>query len=225
MQENMSEDLPHTSLRAILFDYGMVLSGPPNETAWLRLRTLLALDDELFQRCYWSHRHAYDAGALSGEAYWRLIADEAGNGSLSRAEIDCLIEADVDLWTDLNRPMIDWVQRLQRAGIATGVLSNIGDEMERGILHKHPWLAEFQHLTWSHRLKTAKPDSAIYEHAAKGLGVLPPQILFIDDKLENIEAALRCGLLAIQYSSWNALVATLTGAGFGALLETPPRLP
>ena len=216
---------PPAPLRAILFDYGMVLTGPPNPDAWARLRATTGLDEQALQRGYWGHRHDYDRGHLSGQTYWQRIAAEAGLPVLSREALTTLYDADTDLWTDLNLPMAEWAQSLHRAGIPTGILSNIGDEMEAGVLRKHPWLSAFQHITWSHRLSTAKPDPEIYRHAAEGLAQSPFNILFIDDKLENIEAAHNAGMQTIQYSAHPAFVAEMHHRGLASLLEDPPRLP
>ncbi len=212
-------------IRAILFDYGLVLSGPPNPSAWSRMRSVTNLDEDAFHGGYWKHRHAYDSGHLSADAYWKLIAAEAGLPVPSLEDLAALYDADTDLWTDLNLPMAEWAQSLQRAGIPTGILSNIGDQMEAGVLRKHPWLSGFNHITWSHRLSTAKPDPQIYCHAAEGLGHFPCNILFIDDKLENIEAAHRSGMHTIQYSTHQAFIAELKQRSLASLLEDPPRLP
>lgn len=221
----MTDPQSPPAIRAILFDYGMVLSGPPNPSAWSRLRSITALEEDQLHSGYWKHRHSYDSGALSGLAYWKLIAAEAGLPGFSSQDLGSLFEADTDLWTDLNLPMAEWAQSLQRAAIPTGILSNIGDQMEAGVLRKHPWLAAFHHITWSHRLNTAKPDPAIYRHAADGLGQSPSHILFIDDKLENIEAATRCGMQTVHYGSHPDFLITMRDRGLASLLDDPPRLP
>ena len=214
-----------TPVRAILFDYGMVLSAPPNPNAWSRLRSLTTLDGDRLHAGYWKHRHDYDSGHLNGASYWQLIAAEAGLPVPTDQSLTDLYNADTDLWTDLNLPMAEWAQSLHRARIPTGILSNMPDQMELGVLRKHPWLRDFNHITWSHRLSTAKPDLAIYRHAAQGLGVSPFNILFLDDKLENLEAARNTGMQTIQYSSHEAFVEEMTHRGFNSLLEDPPHLP
>jgi putative hydrolase of the HAD superfamily len=73
--------------------------------------------------------------------------------------------------------------------------------MSAGLLAKHDWLQAFNHHTWSYTLNIAKPEAAIYVHAAEGLHTPPANILFIDDRAENIEAALAVGMQAIQYTS------------------------
>ena len=214
-----------TRIRAILFDYGMVLSAPPNPEAWSRLRSLTTLDEDQLHEGYWKHRHDYDRGDLKGASYWQLIAAEFGLPVPTDQNLTDLYDADTDLWTDLNLPMAEWAQSLQRAGIPTGILSNMPDQMELGVVRKHPWLRDFQHITWSHRLSTAKPDLAIYRHAADGLGLSPFNILFVDDKLENLEAARNTGMQTIQYSTHEAFVQELTHRGLTSLLDSPPRLP
>lgn len=218
---------PHlpTPIRALLFDYGMVLSGPPNPAAWSRLRSITDLEEVRFHQSYWQHRDAYDRGDLTGPAYWKLIAAEAGLPALSSEDLNSLLDADTDLWTDLNLPMAEWAQSLHRAGIPTGILSNMPDAMELGVRRKHPWLDDFDHRTWSHRLNTAKPDPAIYRHAAQGLAQSPFNILFLDDKLENIEAAHNAGMQTVQYSTHEAFLTEMKHRGLAALLEDPPRLP
>jgi putative hydrolase of the HAD superfamily len=205
-------------IHAVLFDYGMVLSGPPDPAAWSRIRTITNLSEDVLQREYWAHRHAYDRGDLNGETYWRAAATGAGI-VLTPAQLTDLIAADTDLWSQLNTPMLDWAQRLQRNGIPTGILSNIGDAMSAGLLAKHDWLQAFNHHTWSHTLNLAKPEAAIYLHAAEGLHTPPSSILFIDDRAENIEAALAVGMQAIQYTDHTAFVHEMQARNLNYLLQ------
>lgn len=188
-----------TPVQAVLFDYGMVLSGPADPAAWARIRSISGLSEDLLHREYWAHRHAYDRGDLNAEGYWNAAAHGASI-TLTPTQLTQLIAADVDLWSQLNPPMVQWSQRLRRARIRTGILSNIGDAMATGLLVRHPWLTDFDHCTWSHTLNLAKPEPEIYLSAAQGLATPPENILFIDDKPENIAAAISTGMQAIQYN-------------------------
>ena len=190
---------PAQPIQAVLFDYGLVLSGPPDPTAWAAMQSILQAKDPAFHEAYWRPRHDYDRGTLSGPDYWHQVAAELGH-PLTAPELDQLLDADITLWTQPNQPMIDWAAQLQAAGIRTGILSNLGDAMETGILARLPWLKDFHHHTFSHRLLTAKPDPTIYTHAAQGLGVSPANILFLDDRADNIQAAHESGMQAIQYT-------------------------
>lgn len=215
----MPAPLASSTVDAVLFDYGLVLSGPPSPAAWQRMKDILHAGEAEFHAAYWRPRHDYDRGSLNGEAYWHTVARELDR-TLASADLDALLAADIDLWTEPNQLMIDWAAHLQQRGMRTGILSNLGDAMERGILERCAWLGDFAHHTFSHRLLIAKPEPAIYAHAAEGLGVPAPHVLFIDDREDNILAARRAGMQAIQYSSHAAFLEQMRAAGLLHLL--PP---
>ena len=214
--------MPHIS--AVLFDYGLVLSGPPAPEAWARLRELLGAEEDAFHIAYWAPRLDYDRGTLNGESYWRTVAQQLGC-ELREDHLDALTEADTSLWTAPNEEMIAWAGRLQDAGYRTGILSNLGDRMEAGIRGRLPWLERFAHHTFSHRLGVVKPDAAIYRHAAEGLGLRPAEILFVDDREENVAGARAAGMHAVQYLSHDQFVRDMQAQGFGALLSADPPQP
>lgn len=209
-----SEEMP--LIRAVLFDYGLVLTGPPAAAAWARMQVILDATDPRFHDAYWHSRHDYDLGVLNGITFWQTVGTNLGR-TPTDSEIADLIEADIDLWTVPNQPMIRLAATLQKADITTGILSNIGDAMENGILHRCAWLSKFSHLTFSHRLGIAKPDERIYRVAIDGLRHAPQETLFIDDRIENVEAARRVGLNAIQYTSHEAFLQSFDDAGIEGL--------
>ncbi len=215
---------PTPPITTVLFDYGLVLSGPPDPAAWSRIRTITGLDEDPLHTAYWTHRHDYDRGALTGPAYWQAVAAHTGI-TLSPTQLEALLTADTDLWTQPNAPMIDWAARLQRADIRTGILSNIGDSIAEGICHKLPWLSAFDHCTWSHALSLAKPDPAIYLHTAEALNTSPANIFFIDDREENIAAALAVGMQAIHYTTHPEFEREMRKRGLEWLLDAAPTKP
>lgn len=202
---------------AVLFDYGLVLSAAPDPAAWARMKAIFDVDESAFHSAYWRPRHDYDRGTLNGQTYWHEVAKDLGH-ALTPEEHAALIAADIDLWTQPNDPMIAWAAQLQAAGIRTGILSNLGDAMEVGILERCGWLDAFAHHTFSHRLGIAKPESAIYTHAAEGLATPPERILFVDDRADNIEAAERAGMQAIRYTGHDAFLQEMHRRGLDMLL-------
>ena len=204
-------------ISAVLFDYGMVLSNVPEATDWRALERVLGADERSFQEAYWKYRDAYDRGALSAASYWETMARDLEK-TVDAEVLKELIDADTAVWTRPNMEMMEWAARLGRAGIKTGILSNIGDAMELGVLGRFPALAGFNHHTFSHRLGIAKPDAAIYRHAVEGLGVPAGKILFVDDREENIEAARAAGMVAVQYLGHPGFVEEMQRIGLGPLL-------
>ena len=73
------------------------------------------------------------------------------------------------------------------------VLSNWSSETFYGphqsMLDDYPFLNKFDGLLISGEDKLIKPDPAIYELAIKRFNLIPKETVFIDDKLENINAA------------------------------------
>jgi len=101
--------------------------------------------------------------------------------------------------------------------VTTGILSNMGDAMEAGIRARFPWLAAFRHATFSHRVGIVKPDEGIYLHAIAGIGESAETTLFIDDRIENVEAARTVGLYAIQYTSHEDFAREFQNGNFAGL--------
>ncbi len=206
------------NISAVLFDYGLVLSSTPRDEDWQALAKVLGVDDERFQETYWRYRDAYDRGALSAQAYWETVARDLGK-AMDADVLRGLIDADTAVWTRPNPETMEWSARLNRAGIKTGILSNIGDAMELGVRGRFPALDEFTHHTFSHRLGIAKPDEAIYWHAVEGLGVPAEEILFVDDREENIVAARAAGMVVIQYLGHQGFLEEMERLGLGWLLD------
>ncbi len=204
-----------SEIQAILFDFGKVLSLSPDPAAWLRLRELTGLTEQALHHGYWQYRDDYDEGMTTGDLYWQQVAGRALPGDT----LNALKDTDVALWTEMNQPMLDWVDALHRAGFRTGILSNMPDAMAEGICARFDWIENFDHAVWSHALKMRKPQPPIYQAAIKGLGVKPEGILFIDDKEENTAAAIAAGMQAIIYSDHDSFVREMNARGLGALLD------
>ena len=182
------------------------------------MKDLLGVTENTFSAAYWAPRDDYDRGTLNADSYWDAVATTA-NRTLSRSDRSSLITFDVDLWTDMNQPMIEWVRTLHAAGVRTGILSNIGDAMAAGIRAKFDWIGNFHHAVWSHELLMRKPEPAIYAAAVKGLGVPAAEILFLDDRQENIDAATAAGLQGLVYTDHQSFEREMRERGLGYLLE------
>jgi putative hydrolase of the HAD superfamily len=208
------------SLRAVIFDYGMVLTGLPNVAAHEAMVRMTGLSVDQFENFYWADRHAYDEGKLNGVSFWQKFARDA-NLSLSPAQIDELNRQDARMWTTQNPAMVSWQRKLKSAGIRTAILSNMGDSVLESIRREFRWIDEFDVLVWSFQLHMAKPDPAIYRHALKELGTRPEETLFVDDKHVNIEAARALGIVALEFTTVEQLRRDLLADGFATQLPLP----
>lgn len=205
------------NLRAVLFDYGLVLSTPPVPRAHQTLVDLFALSSDVFDRYYWANRYLYDAGRYTGETYWQKVASDAGI-SLTAEQIHELIKADILLWSGINTPMLEWARSVGRAGFKTGILSNIGFELATALENKFPWVGEFKFSIWSCRVGFAKPEPEIFQCVQEKLQVAAEEILFIDDREENIYAARKARFLGIVFKDIDQLEHELKAQGLAKFL-------
>jgi len=208
------------ALRAIIFDYGMVLTGPQDPESHAALLRITGLPLDRFESLYWADRHAYDEGKLTGLAFWQKFSSEAGL-ALSPATIDELNHLDARMWTTQNPAMVAWQQQLRQHGLLTAILSNMGDNVLANLQREFLWIHNFDVLVWSFQHLMAKPDPAIYRLVLEKLNVQPGEALFLDDKLVNIKAAQALGMHAIQFSTVDRLRSELIALGYDGLLPLP----
>lgn len=63
----------------------------------------------------------------------------------------------------------------------------------------------FDDVIISSDINAYKPDKKFYEVLIKRSNVKPNEILFLDDRLENVEAAIKCGINSEQVKEFNFL--------------------
>ena len=201
-------------LQAVIFDYGEVLSGPPDPEAHRELLAISGVPEEPFEKAYWAHRLDYDADILNGQTYWQTVARDTGVVEFSAQQIVQLLEVDARMWGNLNPAMIAWIPRIKAAGFRLGILSNMGLGVLEYLRVRFSWLDQFDQLTWSCDLGVVKPDPAIYLHTIKKLNVKPEQALFIDNLQKNIVGAEAVGLNAVLFENVEQLQSDLARRGF-----------
>jgi putative hydrolase of the HAD superfamily len=207
-------------VRAVVFDYGMVLTGPQDPEAYAKLLQLTGLERERFENVYWTDRHAYDEGKFTGLQFWQKLLRDAGIADKAGL-VEELNLWDARMWTTQNPAMVAWQFALKERGIKTAILSNMGDNVLANMERTFDWLARFDVLVWSYQLRMAKPDPAIYLHTLQELGVEPGETLFIDDRPVNVEAAQALGMRGIVFSDVDHLRADLIADGLDRELPLP----
>ena len=216
---NAPERAPYLSkIRAVILDYGNVISLPADPEVIRRMAELFGVTEERFRHIYGSFRHDYDRGTYSAAEYWKHIAHAAGR-EVSADEIEELRKSDVAMWGRLNPDILLWAERLRAAGFKTAILSNMHDDMVQHLRSNGEWTKRFDCLTLSSAIGMAKPEPEIFEHCLKCLGVNAEDAIFIDDSEPNIDAALRAGISGIFAPSPEELKNTLSAIGFSPLPE------
>ena len=188
-----------SDLRAVIFDYGKVLTFAPTEEDWRKLASTCGVPLEQFQSLYWGYRDAYDRAETNASIYWRQVAAGSGAVIKSDAVINELTHLDNQQWTRENPAMIAFAREVKRAGMKTAILSNMQFDMLAALRSKFQWLAEFDVQIYSCEIGMVKPAPEIYSKCCELLGVHPANTAFLDDKVPNIEGAHQVGIHALLF--------------------------
>lgn len=102
-----------------------------------------------------------------------------------------------DRWDE---SLLEWITSL-RGRYRTAILSNAWGGARKFMTSHTKVMAAFEQLIISAEEGVRKPQDEIYQRAVQRLGVAPREAVFVDDVLENVEAAKRVGLEAIQFKA------------------------
>jgi putative hydrolase of the HAD superfamily len=194
------------AFRAVVFDIGGVLEFTP------------PLD--IMQK--WADRLGLGRGELP-ERLGAVFA--AGNvGALTEAEIHTrigqilalgrdLVDAFMaDIWTEylgtLNTELTAYFAGLRPAH-RTGIISNSFVGAREREQERYGFEQLTDDIVYSHEVGICKPDQRIYELACARLGVLPSEMIFLDDKEPNVEAARDLGARGVLFASTAQAIAEI----------------
>ena len=106
---------------------------------------------------------------------------------------------------------VDMLRSLRQNGIRTFALTNFSAETYPLAVARFPFLSEFDGTVVSGEEGVVKPDLQIYERLLQRYSITATRAVFIDDRLENVEAARRLGLYGIHFVEPHAVRAELRG--------------
>ena len=189
------------NLKAVIFDYGGVLCALPDFSQIEACARVAGLERDEFWKWFWNFRLAYDRGDISERRFWKSIG-EANGRVYSDAQVDELIRHEVNFYLTLDETMLAWNRTLRASGYKTAMLSNLPEPLGLHLRRHHMrLLEEFDVVTLSYEVRSAKPEAKIYLHTVERLGVAAGETLFLDDKATNVQAALALGLQAVEFVS------------------------
>ena len=198
-------DVPEPGrLRAVIFDYGGVLTYLPTNEDWHKMAGIAGVELSNLLEAYWLHRYPYEVGRYDSAMYWELVGRDCGV-QLNGEVVGDLITQDNEQWGRKNPDAVELARQLRCAGVRTALLSNMQPDMLAFVRVRHPWLQEFDPRVISCEVAEAKPEPAIFKLAAELLQLSPRECLFVDDREANVEGARRVGMRAMHFESAEAL--------------------
>lgn len=142
----------------------------------------------------------HEHGRLSGAEFMQRL----GSSILPSSErSDAALEQLQRYWVDIFEPIeeMSLVIRTLVPRYRVFLLSNTGELHWGHVEKRFGFLREAHGALTSYRVGIMKPDPAIYQLAEERFGLTPGRTVFVDDKRENVEAALGRGWHGIVHVS------------------------
>lgn len=195
--------------RVIVFDYGEVVSKSPSPEDQAALLSVAGAHADEFWPVYWRYRADLDQGVLSTTDYWERVGADLGR-SYSASDAQRLWAADFRSWISVEPGTVDLLAELRDGGTRVALLSNAGFDFGDPF-RRSPMGRFFERVFVSAELDRIKPDAGIYRHVASELGIELDRMVFIDNKLENVEGATALGVTGHHFEGVEGLRAFLEG--------------
>jgi len=152
--------------------------------------------------------HRFETGLMTNEQFAVEVCATCGfSGTM-----DEFCEAFADIFSEI-KPMIALHGALRANGIPTCILSNTNDLAVGHIRRRFPFFADFDNYILSYELGVMKPDPKIYEAVESATGRAGEEIVYIDDRAENVEGGLARGWRVILHETPEKTIAALRQMG------------
>ncbi len=190
-------------IKAFITDFGGVLVRTHDFSGRDKWEKRLGLKRGELSRAVFDSDQAILAsvGKVSQAAIWENVA------SLYHLSPDQVAELKVDFWSGdrLDNDLINFIQSL-RTSIRTALLSNAWTDARQTFFRVYGLGKYFDHIFISAEMGVAKPDPQIYRRTLDHLGVGADEAIFVDDALENVNAADQIGMHAILFTRTSAVI-------------------
>jgi len=182
--------IPGTTPSVVIFDLGKVLVDFDYSIAARRIaaRCKMPLEEILFFIAQSPLLVRFETGLMTSEQFFKEIRAATGfAGDL--AEFSSFFS---DIFVPIE-PMVQLHARLRRRGLPTYIFSNTNDLAITHIRRNFPFFSNFDGYILSYEQGAMKPDAKIYEAAESQSGRRAAEILYLDDRPENIAAGAARG--------------------------------
>ena len=183
------------SIKIIVFDYGGVICFIPSIEMRNELVRLSGLSAEVLWELDRKYRGEWDRGTYDGIGHYRRMLTKAGV-SLNDDSLARIVKADIDSWKHIDPDTLQLMRDIKASGLRIGILSNIPRDFPRSSM---PVFAEADIAVYSCDLGIIKPEAGIYEKLREKAGCLYEDIVFFDDKDDNVKKARELGIQAFLW--------------------------
>lgn len=183
------------------FDYSIAIRRIANrcKASITNIQTVIGLSPLLAQ---------YETGLISTSDFFEKVRDAVGfQGNLE--EFSSVFG---DIFVEIPQ-MIQLHERLWKAGIPTYILSNTNDLAIRHIRATYPFFSRFRGYVLSYEHRCMKPDENIYRILERKAGYRGADLIYIDDRAENVDAAKHLGWQGVAHHDPDKTIAAVRASG------------
>lgn len=182
-------------ITAVVFDMGGVLLRTEDREPRSKLALSLGMTYEELEAQVYGSREAM-RGEISAADHKRDFLSKLGLSQESMGDFgDAFWGGD-----RMDAALIDFIRGL-RESYTTVLLSNAWDDLRPLLVDRWKIADAFDHMFISAEMGLAKPDPKIYQAVTAALKKDPAELVFVDDFIENVEAARGEGWNAIHFRS------------------------
>lgn len=188
-------------IKNIIFDFGNVLLNLDESASYNALNSLLDLSkcEDLYEIVF----NPFEKGEISEESFLNRL--QRRSKIVNQAEV--YIKAWNAMLLDFPSIRVELLRNL-KSNYRLFLLSNTNITHIRHVLkriNRENGITDFEDAFfekayYSFQLGMRKPDPEIYEFVLQDAGLIANETLFIDDKIENIEAAKKMGIITHHHN-------------------------
>jgi HAD superfamily hydrolase (TIGR01509 family) len=185
-------------LSVLVFDLGKVLVDFDYSIAANRIAPLCKTpgDPAKFFSQHAGLLNSYELGMFTTQEFYNQIKSVSGFSG-TPAEFNAFF---ADIFTPI-QPMIDLQTELKKTRIPAYIFSNTNDLAVDHIRKRFPFFSDFDGYVLSYEHGAMKPSAKLYEIVERMSGRRGAEILYIDDRPENVEAGSARGWQTILHEN------------------------
>jgi len=184
------------TIKVVIFDIGGVLVRTGDRLPRLKLAERLGMTYAELSALVFDSPSAVQAsfGQVSEQQHWEIICQAL---HLPTAGWQAL-EDEFFAGDRVDMQLVNFLRSLHPR-YRTGIISNGWSSVRPALTEKWKIGEAFDEIIISAEVGLAKPDPRIFALAISRLNIAPVEAVFVDDFLENVEAAQNFGLHAIRF--------------------------
>lgn len=182
--------------KAIGFDYGGVLNH--SKPIMPGIAEITGIPKDELRAHYLKYNHLSNVGNMSYEELWTKVVTELGHADKAERVIEHLHQQHSK---EFDTRMLALIDEIRAQGYKTGLLTNNtkenGASLRREGLDKY-----FDVFLVSAEIGIQKPDLEAFELLTEKLGVLPSEMIFVDDAESSLRLADQIGYHPILFKGY-----------------------